>query len=194
VQAGAARSVLGSSPEQAREALLAVEGSGRTAMGELRHLLGLLAPADGTELAAGPGGQEATLVPQPGLGQLQTLVDRVRAAGLPAELIVTGGARPLSPGVDLAAYRVVQEALTNVLKHGGGARAVIRLAYGERELVITVTDDGSPAGYGPPGSPGAGRGLIGLRERVGLYGGELDAGPRPGGGWRVRVRIPLEPA
>ena len=186
VQAGAARSVLDSSPEEAREALLAVEGSGRTAMGELRHLLGLLAPAS-QEVAP-----EATLVPQPGLGQLQTLVGRVRAAGLPAELIVTGGARPLSPGVDLAAYRVVQEALTNVLKHGGGARAVIRLAYGERELVITVTDDGSPAGYGPPGSPGTGRGLIGLRERLGLYGGELDAGPRPGGGWRVRATIPLE--
>jgi signal transduction histidine kinase len=202
VQAGAARSVLGSSPEQAREALLAVEGSGRTAMGELRHLLGLLAPAGdhGPAGAAGPGGEEATLVPQPGLGQVRTLVDRVRAAGLPAELVVTGEARPLSPGVDLAAYRVVQEALTNVLKHGGGARAVIRLAYGERELVITVTDDGSPAGYGPAGSPGsrgssgAGRGLIGLRERLGLYGGELDAGPRPGGGWRVRAVIPLEPA
>jgi signal transduction histidine kinase len=192
VQAGAARSVLDSSPEQAREALLAVEGSGRTAMGELRHLLGLLAPAEAE--------QDADLVPQPGLGQVQALVDRVRAAGLAAELIVTEGARPLPPGVDLAAYRVVQEALTNVLKHGGGARAVIRLAYGERELVITVTDDGSPAGYGPPGPPGSpgppgtGRGLIGLRERVGLYGGELDAGPRPGGGWRVRVRIPLESA
>jgi signal transduction histidine kinase len=194
VQAGAARSVLDSSPEQAREALLAVEGSGRTAMGELRHLLGLLAPASGE----GPdkGAEEAALVPQPGLGQVQSLVDRVRAAGLAAELIVTGGARPLPPGVDLAAYRVVQEALTNVLKHGGGARAVIRLAYGERELVITVTDDGSPAGHGPPaspGSPGTGRGLIGLRERLGLYGGELDAGPRPGGGWRVRAIIPLEP-
>jgi signal transduction histidine kinase len=188
VQAGAARSVLSSSPEQAREALLAVEGSGRTAMGELRHLLGLLAPAGEEE--------EVALVPQPGLGQVQALVDRVRGAGLPVELIVTEGARPLPPGVDLAAYRVVQEALTNVLKHGGGARAVVRLAYGERELVITVTDDGSPAGYGPPGSAGsrdAGRGLIGLRERLGLYGGELDAGPRPGGGWRVRARIPLEP-
>jgi signal transduction histidine kinase len=193
VQAGAARSVLDSSPEQAREALLAVEGSGRTAMGELRHLLGLLAPAGNHGSAA----DEAALVPQPGLGQVRALVDRVRAAGLPAELIVTEGARPLPPGVDLAAYRVVQEALTNVLKHGGGARAVVRLAYGERELVITVTDDGSPAGYGPPGPPGsrgAGRGLIGLRERLGLYGGELDAGPRPGGGWRVRAIIPLEPA
>jgi signal transduction histidine kinase len=224
VQAGAARSVLGSSPAEAREALLAVEGSGRTAMGELRHLLGLLAPAGDP----GSGAEEAALVPQPGLGQAQALVDRVRTAGLPAEL-VTEGARPLPPGVDLAAYRVVQEALTNVLKHGGlehgglehggpehgglehgglehgglehggfkqggGARAVVRLVYGERELVITVTDDGSPAGYGPQKPPGAGRGLIGLRERLGLYGGELDAGPRPGGGWRVRAIIPLEPA
>jgi signal transduction histidine kinase len=204
VQAGAARSVLASSAEQAREtqtaveaqtvveALLAVEASGRTAMGELRHLLGLLAPAGdggpgGEE--AGPGYEEATLVPQPGLGQLQALVGRVRAAGLAAELIVTGGARPLPPGVDLAAYRVVQEALTNVLKHAAGARAAIRLVYGERELMITVTDDGGPAGYGPPGT--GGRGLIGLRERIGLYGGALDAGPRPGGGWRVRASFPL---
>jgi signal transduction histidine kinase len=203
VQAGAARSVLASSPEQAQEAqtaikaLLAVEGSGRTAMGELRHLLGLLAPTGdhGPTGDAGLAGEDVTLVPQPGLGQVQALVGRVRAAGLPVELIVTEGARPLPPGVDLAAYRVVQEALTNVLKHGGGARAIVRLAYGERELVITVTDDGSPAGYGPPGPPGsrgAGRGLIGLRERLGLYGGELDAGPRPGGGWRVRAIIPLE--
>jgi signal transduction histidine kinase len=187
VQAGAARRVLGSSPEQAREALLAVEGSGRTAMGELRHLLGLLAPATGQE-----NEEDATLVPQPGLGQVQALVDRVRAAGLRAEL-VTEGARVLSPGVDLAAYRVVQEALTNVIKHASGAEAVIRLVYGECELVITVTDDGGPAGYGHQGSPG-GRGLIGLRERVELYGGGLDAGPRPGGGWRVRATIPLEPA
>jgi signal transduction histidine kinase len=178
VQAGAARSVLSSSPEEARDALLAVEGSGRTAMGELRHLLGLLAPAEGAELS-----------PQPGLDQTGALVDRVRAAGLRAELVVEG-ARVLPPGVDLAAYRVVQEALTNVLKHASGAEALIRLVYGESELVITVTDDGGPAGYGPSGSPG-GRGLIGLRERVGLYGGELDAGPRPGGGWRVRATFPL---
>jgi len=185
VQAGAARRVLASSPEQAREALLAVEGSGRTAMGELRHLLGLLAPAGDQ----GPGEEEAVLVPQPGLAQVGALVDRVRAAALPAELVIEG-ARDLPPGVDLAAYRVVQEALTNVLKHAGGARAVIRLVYGGRELVITVTDEGGPAGYGPPGT--GGRGLIGLRERLGLYGGELDAGPRPGGGWRVRASIPLE--
>ena len=181
VQAGAARSVLASSPEEARAALLAVEGSGRTAMGELRHLLGLLAP--------GLAEDDVALVPQPGLGQVKSLVDRVRAAGLQVEL-ETEGERALPPGVDLAAYRVVQEALTNVLKHGGGGAAQIRLVYGESELVITVTDGGGPAGRGPSGSAG-GRGLIGLRERVGLYGGELDAGPRPGGGWRVRATFPL---
>ena len=179
VQAGAARSVLASSPDEAREALLAVEASGRTAMSELRHLLGLLAP---------PGGDEAVLVPQPGAGQVPSLVERVRAAGLSVELSVTG-AHDLPPGVDLAAYRVVQEALTNVIKHAGTSRAAVVLEYRPEDLLITVTDDGRPVtGSGGPG----GRGLIGLRERIALYGGELDAGPRPGGGWRVRARIPLE--
>ena len=179
VQAGAARSVLDSSPDDAREALLAVEASGRTAMSELRHLLGLLAPA---------GGDEDMLVPQPGTARVPALVERVRAAGLSVELSVTG-ARDLPPGVDLAAYRVVQEALTNVIKHAGTSRAAVVLEYRPDDLLITVTDDGRPATG--PGGPG-GRGLIGLRERIGLYGGELDAGPRPGGGWRVRARIPLE--
>jgi signal transduction histidine kinase len=179
VQAGAARSVLDSSPDDAREALLAVEASGRTAMSELRHLLGLLAPA---------GGDEDILVPQPGAARVPALVERVRAAGLSVELSVTG-ARDLPPGVDLAAYRVVQEALTNVIKHAGTSHAAVVLEYRPDDLLITVTDDGRPATG--PGGPG-GRGLIGLRERIGLYGGELDAGPRPGGGWRVRARIPLE--
>jgi signal transduction histidine kinase len=184
VQAGAARSVLDSSPDDARQSLLSVEASGRTAMSELRHLLGLLAPSD----QAGSGGDEAVLVPQPGAGQVPSLVERVRAAGLSVELTVTG-ARDLPPGVDLAAYRVVQEALTNVIKHAGTARAAVVLEYRPDDLLITVTDDGRPVtGSGGPG----GRGLIGLRERIGLYGGELDAGPRPGGGWRVRARIPLE--
>ena len=180
VQAGAARSVLSSAPEQARQALLAVEASGRTAMSELRHLLGLLAPA---------GGDEELLVPQPGAARVPALVERVRAAGLSVELSVTG-ARDLPPGVDLAAYRVVQEALTNVIKHAGTARATVGPGvppgrpgdHGDRRR---------PSGDGPGGA-GGGRGLIGLRERIGLYGGELDAGPRPGGGWRVRARIPLE--
>jgi signal transduction histidine kinase len=179
VQAGAARRVLDSSPEEARGALRAVEASGRTAMGELRHLLGLLAPA---------GGEEAVLVPQPGAGQIRALVDRVRAAGLDVELTVTG-TRDLPPGVDLAAYRVVQEALTNVIKHAVTGRAVVSIEYRADDLLITVLDEG---GYPQAAPASGGRGLIGLRERIGLYGGELDAGPRPGGGWRVQARIPLE--
>ena len=199
VQAGAARRVLGSSPGQAPgvdgvdgvqtavEALLAVEASGRTAMGELRHLLGLLAPS-----GEAPDGDDVALVPQPDVGQVRSLVERVRAAGLPVELTITG-ARALPPGVDLAAYRVVQEALTNVIKHANQARTVVRIEYRPRELLIDVADDGVAAGLGRL-EPAGGRGLIGLRERIAIYGGDLDAGPRPGGGWRVRARIPLEPA
>jgi signal transduction histidine kinase len=165
------------------EALFAVEASGRTAMAELRHLLGLLAPSGDVA-----GGDDAALLPQPDLGQVPALVDRVRAAGLPVELAVTG-ARVLPPGVDLAAYRVVQEALTNVIKHANQARAAVRIEYRQDELVITVSDDGRAV----RASGAGGRGLIGLRERIAIYGGELEAGPRPGGGWRVRARIPLEP-
>jgi len=192
VQAGAARRVLDSSPDDAREALLAVEASGRTAMTELRNLLGLLAPAGAAEPGADPagGGGEAALSPQPDLGQIDALVERVRAAGLPVELSVAGR-RDLPPGLALAAYRVVQEALTNVLKHAGQAKTTIQIEYRPAELFITVYDDGGPAAMAPPG--GDGRGLIGLRERIAVYGGELDAGPRPGGGWRLTARIPLDP-
>jgi signal transduction histidine kinase len=201
VQSGAARRVLEASPGEAsfageaqlaREALLAVEGSGRAAMTELRHLLGLLAPA---EAAAAADAGQGELRPQPGLDEVPALIDRVRAAGLVAELSVTGTRRPLPSGLDLAAYRVVQEALTNVLKHAGPARTVVHIEYRPRELHIKVSDDGRPAGpgaaYGQPPGPG-GRGLIGLRERIAIYYGELHAGPRPGGGWRISARIPLE--
>ncbi len=199
VQAGAARRVLGSSPGQAREAqtaveaqiaieaLLAVEASGRTAMGELRHLLGLLAPS-----GEAPDGDDASLVPQPDVGQVRSLVERVRAA-LPVELTITG-ARALPPGVDLAAYRVVQEALTNVIKHANQARTVVRIEYRPHELLIDVADDGPPTPGPARLQPAGGHGLIGLRERIALYRGNLAAGPRPGGGWRVQARIPLEPA
>ena len=169
VQAGAARRVLDSSPDEAREALLAVEASGRTAMTELRHLLGLLAPSGGVE----PGPAEV-LTPQPDVAQIPALVARLCRAGMPVELSVEapGGTPPALPaGIDLAAFRVVQEGLTNVMKHAGQARTTVRLA--------------EPAS--------GGRGLIGLRERITVYGGELDAGPRPGGGWRLAARIPLEP-
>ena len=200
VQAGAARQVLSESPDDARAALLAVEASGRAAMTELRHLLGLLSPpqAPGTRGDADGGMADADLQPQPGLAQLQALIDRVTAAGLPVELQVSGGLHDLPPGLDLAAYRVVQEALTNVIKHAGQARTNVRLDLSDTRLGVDVADAGRPAPPGrqvtvPPAVPrGAGRGLIGLRERIALYGGELDAAPRPGGGWRVRARFPVE--
>jgi signal transduction histidine kinase len=176
VQAGAARKVLASSPGEAEEALLAVEASGRTAMAELRNLLGLLSPA----------GDDAAWRPQPGLGELDALIGRVSAAGLPVQLHVSGAPRPLPPGADLTAYRVVQEALTNVLRHAGHTAAFVMVHWGEK-LVITVSDNGCGTG----GTPG--RGLLGLRERLAMYGGELHAGPRPGGGWQVRAVMPAGP-
>ena len=134
--------------------------------------------------AAGP--VPAALRPQPGLGELDTLIGRVSAAGLPVELAVSGEPRPLPPGADLAAYRVVQEGLTNVLRHAGAATATVAIDWGE-SLVITVTDDGHGRRHRPRR---AGRGLLGLRERLALYGGTLAAGPRPGGGWQLRAVMP----
>jgi signal transduction histidine kinase len=132
----------------------------------------------------------AALRPQPGLGELDALIGRVSAAGLPVELRVSGEPRPLSQGADLAAYRVVQEGLTNVLRHAGRAAASVGVEWGE-ELVITVSDDGGGSEPGcSDGNGTPGRGLLGLRERLGLYGGELAAGPRPGGGWQVRAVMP----
>jgi signal transduction histidine kinase len=201
VQAGAARQVLSESPDDARAALLAVEGSGRAAMTELRHLLDLLSPPEALAGGAEPEGgmAEAGLTPQPGLEQLQPLIDRVAAAGLPVELQVSGELHDLPPGLGLAAFRVVQEALTNVIKHAGQARTNVRLDRSDIDLVVDVADAGRPAPAGrqvpaPPAVPsGGGRGLIGLRERIALYGGELEAAPRPGGGWRVRAHFPVEP-
>jgi len=193
VQAGAARQVLSDAPNDARTALLSVEASGRAAMTELRHLLGLLSPADDAA-ADGPGdedgdGDRPELRPQPGLGQLRTLVDRVSAAGLDVDLQVDDLPGDLSPGVDLAAFRVVQEALTNVIKHAGGPPTSVRVGYRDGDIVVEVADAGAAGPVAAP-VPGAGRGLAGLRERARLYGGELEAGPRPGGGWLVRARIP----
>lgn len=207
VQAGAARQVLLDAPGEARAALLAVEASGRAAMTELRHLLGLLspfrAPGDGAhaDRAAGDGaGADAgdsragqDLRPQPGLGQLQSLIDRVSAAGLPIELHVGSLPDGLPPGLDLAAFRVVQEALTNVIKHAGKPRTRVRLDHREGDLVVEVADTGRPIPAAGPAASVGGRGLLGLRERTALYGGSLEAGPRPGGGWLVRARIPVDP-
>ena len=198
IQAGAARKSLSSSPADAEDALLAVEATGREAMTELRNLLGLLSPrADGLDgalgarsvggtgcVAATAAADPAAFAPQPGLGELAMLVGRVSAAGLQVGVEVRGEPRPLRPGADLAAYRVVQEGLTNVLRHAGEATATVAVDWGEN-LVITVTDDGCRAPGGPPG-----RGLLGLRERLALDGGTLVAGPQPGGGWQLRAVMP----
>jgi signal transduction histidine kinase len=205
VQAGAARKIMASSPTDAEDALLAVEATGREAMTELRNLLGLLSPAaDGTDEPAPTGARScgggspsvavpAVLHPQPGLGELDALIGRVHSCGLPVTLTVTGTPQALSPGADLAAYRVVQEGLTNVLRHAGTASASVVVHWGD-QLELTVTDDGQGAGPAGPDdtrSPGQRRGLLGLRERLALYGGELAAGPRPEGGWRIRAVLPL---
>ncbi|OHV45511.1 sensor histidine kinase [Pseudofrankia sp. BMG5.37] len=186
VQAGAARKVLEAAPGEAREALLAVEAGGRAAMAELRHVMGLLTMAgDGPD----PAGT-ADLAPQPGLDQVAALASRVRDTGVPVELTVTGAPVPLPVGVDLAAYRVVQEALTNTVKHAAGAHVAITIAYAADALRVEVTDTGGVATA--PAGTGSGRGLIGLRERLAVYGGTLRAGKRPTGGYRVRAVIPVE--
>jgi signal transduction histidine kinase len=180
VQAGAARQVLRHDPEAAARSLESVEGAGREAVDELRRLLGLL----GDE-------QNAPLAPQPGLSSLAGLVERVRSAGLPVELQVEGDARSLPAGLDLAAYRIVQEALTNALRYASGAPTRVLLHYYERDLKLEILNEGDEAAST---SELPGRGLIGMRERVALYGGEIEAGRRPGGGYAIRARIPLEPA
>lgn len=180
VQAGAARHVMQIAPDQAREALLAVEATGREALTELRHLLGLLSHEDG---------DGDTLAPQPGAEQIPALVQRTRDAGLLVTFRVTDEPRALPQGVNLAVYRIVQEALTNALKHSGMACTDVFLAYRPAGLEVNVADEGvgDAANMGIPG-----RGLVGMRERVALYGGTLNAGPRPEGGYAVRAWFPLE--
>jgi signal transduction histidine kinase len=182
VQAGAARAVSGSDPAATAEALRQIEASGRTGLAEMRRLLEVLK-------AEGDGDGRA---PQPGLARLDELLDAMRASGLPVEAVVEGTPRTLSPGVDLSAYRIVQEALTNALRHAGGASARVLVRYEPDGLELEIADDG----HGPREELEAsgGQGLIGMRERVQLFGGELEAGPRPGGGFLVRARLPSEPA
>ncbi|TQL21724.1 sensor histidine kinase [Streptomyces sp. SLBN-134] len=189
IQAGAARKIMENDPERAGEALLAVEAGGRAAMTELRHVMGLLTMAGEGE--RGTGAEDlADLAPQPGLDQLDTLVGRVRDAGLPVCLNVTGARRAIPSGVELAAYRVVQEALTNTVKHASGATASVTVEYGPERLRVEVTDTGGRPGAGA--ATGNGRGLIGLRERLAVYDGTLTTGRRLTGGYRVEALIPLE--
>lgn len=185
IQAGAARKVMDAAPERSKEALLAVEAGGRAAMAELRHVMGLLAGPDAAADTPADG-----LEPQPGLGQLDALAERVRAAGTPVGLTVSLPLAPLPPGVELTAYRVVQEALTNTIKHAAGAGARVTIGFAGSWLEIEVSDTG--AVRDSPPVDGNGRGLIGLRERLALYGGRLIAGPTPAGGYQVTARIPWE--
>jgi signal transduction histidine kinase len=179
VQAGAARLLLSEDPGRAREPVLSVEETGRHALAELRRLLGMIRAEEG----------EAVRAPQPGLARLNDLVGQARRAGLLVELAVAGEPRVLPPGVELTAYRIVQEALTNARRHAGPARAHVLLRYGIEALDLEVTDDGRAA---PTRGDGAGHGLVGMRERVALYDGSLEAGPRPEGGYAVRARLPVE--
>jgi signal transduction histidine kinase len=186
IQAGAARKVMEADPDAAREALLAVEAGGRAALAELRHVMGLLTmDSGGAEPAAA-----ADLAPQPGLDRLEDLVRGVRDAGLPVELSTAGEPRAVPSGVELAAYRVVQEALTNTVKHAAGATAAVLIAYETGLLRVQVTDTGGTPGAAA--ATGDRHGLIGLRERLAVYGGTLHAGPRLSGGYRVDAQIPLE--
>ena len=177
VQAGAERRVLEGERGPTREVLETIERIGRGALTEMRRLVGMLRSDAGDPLA-----------PQPGLNDLPILVTQVREAGLPVELYVDGERRELPVGIELSAYRIVQEALTNALKHAGEAHASVRVHYGADSLELEIVDDGG--GAAAPVSNG-GHGLVGMRERVALYGGRLDAGRRPSGGFAVRVLLPI---
>jgi signal transduction histidine kinase len=184
VQAAAAGDVFETSPQRAREALRSIESAGRLALGEIRRVLDVVKPIRG---------DAPELEPRPGLSRLGHLLDEFRAAGLAVTLTVEGTRPEVPEGIDLSAYRIVQEALTNCLKHASGVtRATVLVRHDPDSITVDVCDDG--VGATPPSGrsrDGIGRGLIGMRERVALYGGDLVAGPRPGGGFAVRARFPL---
>ncbi|WP_069171951.1 sensor histidine kinase [Streptomyces griseus] len=190
VQADGAAYVMDASPDQARQALETISVTGRQALAEMRRLLGVLRTGDSQE--------SGEYVPQPDVEQIEDLVGQVRRAGLTVDFKIEGTPRPLPSGVELTAYRIVQEALTNTRKHGGpDAGASVRLVYFDDGLGLLVEDDGRGAAhelYADGGADGAGQGMIGMRERVGMVGGTLDAGPRPGGGFRISALLPLKAA
>lgn len=181
VQAGAERLALGAERPQTTEALEQIEVTGRQALAEMRRLLGMLRnPAEAVDLT-----------PQPGLSQLPALAERVTRAGLPVELTIERAPGPVSPGVDISAYRIVQEGLTNALKHAEARQATVGVGFDGDRIEIEIVDDGRGSS---PQANGSGHGLSGMRERVALYGGTLNAGPRPQGGWALRASLPREPA
>jgi signal transduction histidine kinase len=177
VQASGVRRLLRPDQEREREALLIVEQTGREALAEMRRLVDVLRRPE----------ESPALAPQPSLQHLDKLLDQVRESGLDVELKVEGDVAKLPASVDLAAYRLVQEGLTNTLKHAQAHRAEVLVRYGNGEVELVVADDGNGTG----GGDGGGHGLVGLRERIAVAGGELDAGPRAGGGFQVRARLPM---
>ncbi|MGW0905577.1 sensor histidine kinase [Streptomyces sp. NPDC002853] len=184
LMSGGARSTLDRDPDTARDALVTLEESGRTALREMRQLLGVLRSTDTPE--------ETPSEPQPGVDGIERLVADSAAAGLPAELHVTGRPVELPMPVGLTLYRIVQEALTNARKHAGPARATVRLAYLRDRVTVEVADDGAGAGRAPGGkAEGGGYGLLGMRERVALHDGSLRAGNREEGGFAVLASVPL---
>ena len=182
VQAGAGRHALHRNPDRTQAALSAIETTARQALVEMRHMLGLLRERGDTPSAA----------PLPGLADHETLIDQARADGLSVELAIDGEARSLPPGIDLAGYRILQESLTNVRKHAPGSCAQVRIRYTPAAVEIVVQNNGPPATHGAAHASGGGHGLIGMRERVALYGGTLEAGPLPEGGFSVQARLPLD--
>jgi signal transduction histidine kinase len=187
VQAQGARRMLDRDPERAREALETIERTGRAALDDMRRSLGVLRRQ----------GSDAPLAPQPGMDGLEALVEQARETGLGVELVIEGEPAPLPAGADLSAYRIVQEALTNTLKHAGPVRTRVAVRYADGRVELEISDEGAPgrAVNGGGKGDGAGQGLVGMRERVALYGGELHAGRRPEGGFVVRASLPVpEPA
>jgi signal transduction histidine kinase len=178
VQAGAAEEMLKLDPGRAFEPVRAVQETGRQALVEMKRLVGMLREGD----------EESGLAPQPGLDDLDELASQVRDAGLEVDVRVEGEPRRLPLGVDLSGYRIVQEALTNALKHAQARRATVVVRYGARDLAIDVSDDGR----GPSGNGSAGHGLVGMRERVGVFGGDFEAGPGEHGGFTVCARLPVD--
>jgi signal transduction histidine kinase len=177
VQAGAAARVLHGEQPDVRNALEVIAATGRETVDEMRALLGVVRSDDGP----------AALKPQPGLADLEQLVSGVSEAGLPVTLRIEGARRPLPPALDLSAFRIVQEALTNTLKHAGPARAQVTVRYEDGLVTLEIAD----TGCGPHGVRGAGHGLVGMRERAAMFGGELEAATADGGGFAVRARLPL---
>lgn len=183
VQAGAARRVIDSHPDQAADAMAIIETTGRESLTEMRRVLGVLRSDDDL----------AELAPAPDLDDLERLLHQCSDAGLPVDLVVEGEARRLPAGLEMNVFRVVQESLTNSLKHAGEAQAEVHLGYRQHSVEVSVSDNGNGAASAPA-AEGSGQGVIGMRERVEAYGGQLEAGPRPGGGFQVRATFMVEDA